>query len=82
MENTWIIDVIGDLRTFAAQNGLPKLADQLDDTALIAAAEMSAKRKREAGENSPYAKELGAHNRSRAASGNAGRAANEDCRTT
>jgi len=41
MTNDWIIDVLADLKTFASENGLSALASQLDDTALIAAAEMS-----------------------------------------
>lgn len=41
MANDWIIDVLADLKTFAADNGLLALAKQLDDTALIAAAEIS-----------------------------------------
>lgn len=41
MANDWIIDVLADLKSFAAENGLPTLASQLDETALIAAAELS-----------------------------------------
>ncbi len=41
MTNDWILDVLADLKTFASQNGLLALASQLDDTALIAAAEIS-----------------------------------------
>ena len=40
MKNEWILDVLIDLRSFAAANGLPKLAEQLDDTALLAACEL------------------------------------------
>ncbi|PRY92673.1 hypothetical protein BCF33_1526 [Hasllibacter halocynthiae] len=42
MANEWIIDVLSDLRTFATSNGLDRLAEQLDDTTLIAAAELVA----------------------------------------
>ena len=42
MPNAWIIDVLTDLRVFAEQNGLARLADQLDDTVLVAASELAA----------------------------------------
>ncbi len=41
MRNEWILDVLTDLRTFAAANGLGALAEQLDDTTLVAAAEIA-----------------------------------------
>lgn len=41
MANDWIIDVIADLKTYATKNGLSALAKQLEDTTLIAAAEIS-----------------------------------------
>ncbi len=41
MANDWIIDVLADLRTFAGANGLNALAEQLDDAALVAAAELA-----------------------------------------
>lgn len=41
MANDWIIDVLADLRTFAQKNGLRSLAAQLDETALVAAAEIA-----------------------------------------
>ena len=37
MQNEWILDVLADLKTFAQQNGLGVLAEQLDDTQLVAA---------------------------------------------
>ena len=40
MKNDWILDVLADLRTFAQANGLEALADQLDDTRLVAATEI------------------------------------------
>ena len=43
MANEWIIDVLSDLRAFAASNGLDKLAEQLDDTTMVAAAELASK---------------------------------------
>lgn len=41
MANDWILDVLADLKTYAKKNGLPALADQLDETMLIAATEVS-----------------------------------------
>lgn len=46
MRNDWIIDVLADLRTFALSNDLPLLAEQLDDTALVALAEIDALQER------------------------------------
>ena len=45
MHNDWIIDVLADVKTFARANGLPLLAAQLDETALVAAVELSAQAK-------------------------------------
>jgi len=42
MQSDWILDVLTDLKTFAILNGLPAFAEQLDDTALVALAEISA----------------------------------------
>jgi len=41
MANEWILDVLADLRTFAAQNGLPALAHGIDDLSIVAAAEIA-----------------------------------------
>ena len=41
MGNMWIIDVIADLKTFADQNDLPLLSQQLSETAKIAVAEIA-----------------------------------------
>lgn len=41
--NEWILDVLSDLKSFAAANGLSALAEQLDDTKLIAATEIASK---------------------------------------
>lgn len=41
MQSEWILDVLADLRTFAMSNGLPALAEQLDDSAIIAMAEIA-----------------------------------------
>ncbi len=40
-QNDWILDVLADLKSFASANGLGALAEQLDDTKLIAAAEIT-----------------------------------------
>lgn len=40
MTNKWIMDVLADMRAFAHLNDLPRLAEALDDTALVAAAEL------------------------------------------
>ena len=42
MRSDWILDVLTDLKTFAAANDLPVLAEQLDDTAIVALAEIAA----------------------------------------
>lgn len=43
MSNTWILDVLADLKSFAVRNDLPALAEQLDDTTLVAATEISSR---------------------------------------
>jgi len=42
MRSDWILDVLTDLKTFANANDLPVLAEQLDDTAIVALAEIAA----------------------------------------
>lgn len=41
MTHDWILDVLTDLRAYASKNGLTSLAAELDETALIAAAEIA-----------------------------------------
>lgn len=41
MQYDWMLDVLTDLKAFAKSNGLTLLAEQLDDTALVAAAEIA-----------------------------------------
>lgn len=41
MQYRWILDVLTDLRTFAQANGLPALAEQLDDASLVAVTEIA-----------------------------------------
>ncbi len=50
MKSDWILDVLKDLRTFASENGLPVLAEQLDDTAIVALAEITGRAELMAGE--------------------------------
>ena len=42
MRSDWILDVLTDLKTFARANDLTALAEQLDDTAIVAMAENAA----------------------------------------
>lgn len=41
MRHDWILGVLSDLQTFAKANGLKALGEQLDDTRLIAMAEIA-----------------------------------------
>ena len=41
MHNDWILDVLADLRSFAAVNGMPRLALHLDETTQLAATEIA-----------------------------------------
>lgn len=41
MSKEWIIDVLGDVRGFATANGLPTLADQLEEAIAVAAIEIA-----------------------------------------
>ena len=41
MTHDWMIEVLGDLRAYARANGLPVLADCLEETLLLAAAEIA-----------------------------------------
>jgi len=43
MSNDWILDVLADLKSFALRNNLSALAEQLDDTTLVAATEIASK---------------------------------------
>lgn len=46
MRSDWILDVLADLRSFALSNNLPALAEQLDDTAIVALTEIAALKER------------------------------------
>lgn len=41
MSKDWIIEVLGDLRGFAVTNGLPILAEQLEEALVVAATEIT-----------------------------------------
>lgn len=41
MRQDWMIDFLADLRSFVKQNGMKTLSKQLNDTILVAAAELS-----------------------------------------
>ncbi|WP_238364884.1 hypothetical protein [Mesobacterium pallidum] len=43
MTHDWILDVLTDLRTFAEKNDMTALAEQLDDTKIVAAVEIASK---------------------------------------
>lgn len=43
MTNDWIIDVLADLKKFSTSNHLGRLAEQLDDTIMIASNELAAR---------------------------------------
>jgi len=43
MRNDWILDVLADLRTFARDNGLPALAERVDDAQQVAVEEIARK---------------------------------------
>jgi hypothetical protein len=42
LQSQWILDVLADLKAFAISADLPKLAEHLEDSALVAYAEISA----------------------------------------
>lgn len=42
MSQEWMIQVLRDLRSFAAENGMHGLAEQLDDTIHVATSEVTA----------------------------------------
>ena len=47
MRSDWILDVLADLKTFARANELVALAEQLDDTSIVATAEIAALREKQ-----------------------------------
>lgn len=61
MKNEWILDVLTDLKTFARTNNLPLLAEQLDDTAIVAMAEIAAMKDAHHGQRSDGEAAVGNH---------------------
>lgn len=45
MGHDWILDVLTDLKTYARANGLPTLAEHLDDAQLVAQIEIASQTK-------------------------------------
>ncbi|WP_108813788.1 hypothetical protein [Loktanella sp. Alg231-35] len=43
MGQDWIIDVLADLRSFARQNDMPLLSEQLEEAALVASVEIASR---------------------------------------
>jgi hypothetical protein len=41
MQYQWILDVLDDLKDFARANGLAALAEQLEDTSLVAVSDIA-----------------------------------------
>jgi hypothetical protein len=66
MSQDWIINVLEDLRKFAAQNGFLDLAEQLDDAIHVAVAETTAKARHSVA-TEPYARSNGSVPRARGA---------------
>lgn len=46
MRSDWILDVLADLKAFAQSIDMPALAEQLDDTAIVAMAEIASREER------------------------------------
>ena len=61
MKSDWILDVLADLKTFAHTNGMPALAEQLDDTAIVALAEIAAMKEAEHGQHRDGDAAVGIH---------------------
>lgn len=40
MSNDWMLNVLADLKAFSRVNGLPRLAERLDDTLVVAVDEI------------------------------------------
>ena len=64
MTHEWILDVLADLKRFADLNDLPGLSDRLDDTRMVAAAEIATLIKEHAGGIRPITEAEGRHTRS------------------
>lgn len=63
MEHDWILDVLADLRNYASRNNLPALAEQLQETSLLAAVEISSVESAGKDGMTPHARRHGGHAR-------------------
>ncbi|MEO0401084.1 MAG: hypothetical protein AAF214_01785 [Pseudomonadota bacterium] len=61
MRSDWILDVLTDLKTFARSNNMPALAEQLDDTAIVAMAEIAAMKEANNGQRHDGEAAVGTH---------------------
>lgn len=61
MRSDWILDVLADLKTFALSIDLPALAEQLDDTAIVAMAEIASLEERTQQQAHGQSKTTGIH---------------------
>lgn len=61
MRSDWILDVLTDLKTFARANDLMALAEQLDDTAIVAMAEIEALKEKQHRRPDDSDHEIGTH---------------------
>ena len=61
MRSDWILDVLTDLKTFARANELTALAEQLDDTAIVAMAEIAALKEKQHRRTDDSDYEVGTH---------------------
>ena len=61
MKSDWILDVLADLKTFAHANGMPALAEQLDDTAIVAMTEIAAMKDTQHGQRRDGEAAVGIH---------------------
>lgn len=43
MKADWVIDILKDIRQFSEKNGMPELAEHLDDAIFVAACEIGAR---------------------------------------
>ena len=61
MKSDWILDVLADLKTFAHSNGMSALAEQLDDTAIVAMTEIAAMKDTQDGQHGDGETAVGIH---------------------
>lgn len=59
MQHDWVMNVLADVKTFAQCNGLDRLAEHLDDTMMVATAELSASARCKSDEASAHVEKSG-----------------------